>query len=201
MRSCSYRPGTEALAAADQGRTAGGRALGSIPQLSRTFRGWTSRRRPRSSSGSASSSTGSRCGVAERVLQGAQLHMPEESTTELDLLDLAAGDLGSARARSGSATSRRVRLGARAAAVSGRAAAVAASRAEAAAAAAAAAAAPGRSGVTAAVLVERNRPRDGDVQRLCTLGHRDRRDGVAPLEQVGRQARALGTEHERRALI
>ena len=143
-------------------------------------------------------------GIAERVLQGAQLHMPEELHDQSTIYWISpTGDLGSgASALAIGDLSLRLRLGADAADVSGgsgrrrllgrrrrrrrrrwRRGLVA------------------RAGLRAcAPLVERDRARDRDVQRLARLGDRDRRDRVARGDDVVRQPLALGAEHEDRPL-
>ena len=124
-------------------------------------------------------------GIAERVLQGAQLHMPEELPRRARSTGSArTATSARARARSRSATSRRAsarRSPRRRRAAP--AAPAAASPAAAVAAAAEAAAEPGEL-APAAVLVESDRAGDRDVERLRALGHRDRRGRVAPLEHL-----------------
>ena len=144
-------------------------------------------------------------GIAERVLQGAQLHMPEalaqasslywigphgdlsSGATSMSIGDLAAG-FGSALAPPRPA----------------RAASAAASPAAAAAAAAGAAAAPGRrpddlvaDSDLAGALVERDRPCNRHVERFRRAGRGDRRSQVAVSNELGRQPRTLRAEQER----
>ena len=140
-------------------------------------------------------------GIAERVLQGAQLHMPEELAESSSIYWISPhGDLGSgASALAIGDLSAGFGSALAPPASSGSGAPAAASPAAEVVAVVEAAEEPGEL-APAAMLVESNRPGCCDIQRLRALGHRDRRDAVATLEHLGGKPLALRSQHERHPL-